>query len=195
MPSLAGGFRTETAGYFDTKHAVVGEWIGQGPDRARRVVEAGLDDAQQAERLLEPGGPYERLLLVPRGHWTLALTDGPRGTDVGMLPRLVARELGCMGIRATCCVTPPYPARILEVFGPDGAPPLQSVRSIAASNDGGRWIFETTGDPLPFEEASTYEARRKSDRFTAERLFSYLLCLGVPLDGEPEWPQALLVEW
>ncbi|WP_203900754.1 hypothetical protein [Virgisporangium aliadipatigenens] len=58
--------------------------------------------------------------------------------------------------------TATYPARLLEVYGPDGAPPLAIERSICAANDGGRWVFETSGPAYPFEDRSAY-ARRVAD--------------------------------
>jgi hypothetical protein len=125
----------------------------------------------------------------------MLVTNGPHGTDVGVLPSLVARELGCIGIRAECVPdgSDRYPARILEVFGPNGVPPLLAIRSIAVSNDGGRWVFETSGDPLPFEDHAAYAAPRKSDRLPPALLLAYLSELGVPIEVEPQWETGLLI--
>jgi hypothetical protein len=158
--------------------------------------DARIEDAAQAAQLIEPGGPLTRHLVVPHGGWTLLLTDGPHGTDLGVLPRLTARELGCVAIRAVCVADgkEPYPARILEVFGPEGTPPLLAIRAIVASNDGGSWIFETSGNRLPFEDQEQYKARRKSDRLTPQLLLTYLSRLGVPVNDEPAWRSALVIE-
>ena len=49
------------------------------------------------------------------------------------------------------CATPlaaTWPAIIWEVYAPEflgGKPPLNYRRSIAASNDGGRWVFKESG--------------------------------------------------
>lgn len=51
---------------------------------------------------------------------------------------------------------------------------------IVAMDDGGRWSFETSGDPLPFERLDAYERPRKRDRFPPELLHEYLLALGAP---------------
>ena len=34
-------------------------------------------------------------------------------------------------------------------------------RSIAAANDGGRWVFEVFGKPYPFEDQEQYRQRLK----------------------------------
>jgi hypothetical protein len=65
---------------------------------------------------------------------------------------------------------------------------------LAAAIDGGRWVFETSGDTLAFERIDRYAQPRKSDRFTSELLYEYLRALGVPIDTEPEWMGALIVE-
>jgi hypothetical protein len=104
-----------------------------------------------------------------------------------MVPSLAARRFGCRAVRAVCVRDDeaPHPARILEVFGPDRSGPLLARRMIAAAGDGGRWVFETTGEPLE---------RRKAERFTPEPLYAYLRRLEVPLDAEPDWASARLVE-
>lgn len=56
------------------------------------------------------------------------------------------------------------------------------------------WVFETTGEPLAFERVEEYARRRKADRFTCQLLYEYLRALGVPIDTEPEWAGALIVE-
>jgi hypothetical protein len=87
-----------------------------------------------------------------------------------------------------------YPARILEVYGPDGAAPLLLERAIVAANDGGRWTFETAGRPFPFEDTERYTLRRKSDRFPADLLYDYLQALSVPFATDPDWDRAHIVE-
>jgi hypothetical protein len=95
------------------------------------------------------------------------MNNGPLGTDVGVLPTYAARELKCRAIRAVRVDDdgPCYPARILEVYGPGGKPPLAVERTIAAANDGGRWVFETSGTPFAFEDEAAYTRTRKSSRF------------------------------
>jgi hypothetical protein len=187
---------TEEVGYFREGARKVAEELHDSLNAGWRLGPARIEDAAQAAQLIEPGGPLTRHLAVPHGAWTLLLTNGPHGTDLGMLPSLAARELGCTAIRAACVADGAalHPARILEVFGPEGTPPLLAIRSIAASNDGGSWIFETTGKPLPFEDQEAYKARRRSDRLTPQLLLTYLSRLGVPVNDEPAWHSALVIQ-
>jgi hypothetical protein len=69
-----------------------------------------------------------------------------------------------------------YPATIWEVYAPPllGGGALGHRRCVSAMNDGGRWIFEASGEPYPFEDLAKYELRRKQDRFTREMLIRYL---------------------
>lgn len=131
---------------------------------------------------LAPSAYIERRAVIPLGAWTLLLTNGPRGTDVGMLPSLATRQWGCYGIRATSLEDGEhvFPGRVLEVFGPGGDPPLMAVRSITAMNDGGRWVFETFGEPFAFERLDEYEHRLKRRRFASALLHEYLRELRVP---------------
>ena len=69
------------------------------------------------------------------------------------------------------------------------------MRSLAAANDGGRWVFDQFGEPFPFEKLEQYQARRLRDRFTFDMLQEYLHHLGLsPFeesfylpDGAPAW--------
>jgi hypothetical protein len=59
-------------------------------------------------------------------------------------------------------------------------------------------VFETRGDPLPFEQVERYKARLKKDRFTFDMLQDYSKALGLrPFDEDfymPAGTQAILVE-
>jgi len=124
------------------------------------------------------------------------MSNGPQGTDVGLLPSHAARELKCRAIRAVRVDDreAEYPARILEIYGPQGELPLLLERSIAAANDGGHWVFETSGRVLPFEDEAAYRRRRISSRFTGEMLHDYLAALSVPVGSEPNWCTAVSIE-
>ena len=113
------------------------------------------------------------------------------------------------------CSTAPgetWPATIWEVYAPvklGGVPPLCYRRSIASANDGGRWTFEQSGEPFPFEKLGHYSPPRKRDRFTRELLTEYgpsstlipfadsfyVVSAAVPavvLDEVPRWPKRAL---
>lgn len=200
LPSAVGGATTREVGFFQLGAAELADWFVRVGDVwwsswVSSARPAGIRSLDDALALLTPPGPVTLRLWVPIGGWTALLTNGPGGTDVGLLPMNVAKELGCRTIRAVNVEDGEiWPARILEVFGPDGDPDFSIERGIVAMNDGGRWIFESGGTPYPFEDQSAYTRRRKASRFTSEMLYDYLRGLGVPIDAHPDWPGAILVE-
>jgi hypothetical protein len=162
LPSAAGGPVTQVVGYIDAPAETVAPWLREGLGDGWVVRSVEWESLEQASAYLAPSPLFTRNAAVPVDGWTLLLTNGPTGTDVGMVPSLAARELGCRAVRAVCVRDDEgeFPARIMEVFGPDGSGPLLARRSIAAANDGGRWVFETSGEPLPFERSDQYTRRR-----------------------------------
>jgi hypothetical protein len=69
------------------------------------------------------------------------------------------------------------------------------VRSIAAANDGGSWVFYATGDVQSFEQTECYLAPRVRDRFTPDILRSYCRALGIDVFSEAFYkPSAVLTE-
>lgn len=195
LPTAAGGPTTEQVGYFDVGVAALAQWLSLGFDAEWAVRPARLTSMSDLVSLLAPGGEVTRYVCVPVGTWTALLSNGPLGTDVGVLPSYAARELGCRAMRVVNVEdTAVFPARVLEVYGPDGAAPLALERSIVAANDGGRWVFETSGAPFQFEDQSAYSRRLKATRFTTDMVYDYLRSLGVPIDAEIDWRGAIAVE-
>jgi hypothetical protein len=195
LPSAAGGPVTEQVGYFAVGAPALAAWIAHGFGAEWTAHPAPVASLDAVVALLTPGTPLvTRDVCVPVGRWTAALNNAPFGTDVGVLPSYAARELGCRALRAVTIDDPAvYPARILEVYGPAGAPPLAMERSIVAANDGGRWVVATTGRAYPFEDQAAYAARAKKRRFTTEMVSAYLRALGVPIDTSPDWACAWMV--
>lgn len=135
--------------------------------------------------LLEPLSypPRKELFLATAFGWTGYLRNSTRGSDPSFPMYKLSGAFGVTALRA--CVTPPgalYQGVILEVYDTPqaGGDTYGYRRSIAAMNDGGRWVFEQSGAPFAFEDTARYDARKKRDRFTSEMLLSYLACLGIP---------------
>lgn len=197
LPGPAGGPTTKQVGYFACDHRRFAEWLAPGLGRDWHVAAQPWQSLDDAMRDLAPAPVKSRYGLLDVAGWTVLMNNTPLGTDVGLLHRHAARELRCRAVRAVCVDDdqPGYPARMLSVYGPDGDPTDAFVeRSIAAANDGGRWVFQTHGRPYPFEDLTAYQRRRKTDRFTSTMLYDYLRALDVPIDTEPDWATAVLVQ-
>ena len=80
-----------------------------------------------------------------------------------------------------CCTDGPteYPAIIWEVYSSKS--PTGVRRSIAVSNDGGKWVFAESGERYPFEQSDRYNRRRIQERFTAEMLDEYAAQFGIEI--------------
>jgi hypothetical protein len=169
-----------------------------------RLVSGSLEQALST--LLPMTSPETRreLFIPTRSPWTAYVENGWGGTDAGSVMRYMARTLGCRGLRV---VAVPhtlredkgrYGAVMLEVYGPHQTAFLNYVRALGASNDGGRWVFDQSGEPFPFEKVEQYQARRVRDRFTFDMLKEYLHHLGLsPFEEDfylPEGASAWLVE-
>jgi hypothetical protein len=183
-------------GFFAYDHRHLAEWLATGLDGSWIISTPewkSLDDALQT---LDPAPILSRYACIALDGWTLVLNNSPSGTDVGVLPSYAARELNCRAIRAVRIDDdePGYPARVLEVYGAEGEPPLALERSIVAANDGGHWVFETSGKAFAFEDQEAYLRPIKASRFTGEMLGDYLLALDVPADSEPQWATAVVIE-
>lgn len=189
------GATTEQVGYFSCGLDELVQWLREGLDGGWSVRRPAWSSLAHAVADLAPGGVLTRYAATRIGDWTMLLSNGPTGTDVGVLPSYAARELGCRAIRALRVDDDAiHPARVLEVYGPTGEPPLALERSVVAAADGGRWVFETFGRPFEFEDQRAYRKTVKSARFTGDMLAVYLQALQVPIDAEPDWGDARLLE-
>ncbi|GHT41970.1 hypothetical protein FACS189443_4430 [Planctomycetales bacterium] len=53
-----------------------------------------------------------------------------------------------------------------------------------AKNDGGKWIFHSSGEPLSFEKTEYYSNPKIRDRFTSQILDEYLKAMGINMLDE-----------
>jgi hypothetical protein len=144
---------------------------------------------QVLSRLLPlTSGETQRELFIPtRSAWTAYVSNQWTDTDAASPMSVMARRLS---IRCLRVVAVPHTLRkhgggryggvMLGVYGPEQPGKISnSVRFVGASNDGGRWVFDQSGEPFPFEQVEQYQARRVRDRFTFEMLKDYLRHLGL----------------
>jgi hypothetical protein len=161
-------------------------WLDQVPPAPSQVwsFTRPVNAADALDRLAPLSHPARRHLILPLATDWCAVVDNKRdGPDFADLQRYLERHCDAPTIRVidqqgTTTIANGYrermrwEAHIVEIRGPS------TCRSIACANDGGRWIFETSGDPLPIESTFPYDARRKPDRFGTEQLADVLTYLG-----------------
>lgn len=128
-----------------------------------------------------------KYLFIPTDSaWTAFFDNGWQGSDTSAPMSVLSGKLNCRGLSVTAIPnTMPskvdkntkgrYGATIMELYGPNG----EFVRTIAAINDGGKWVFEESGEPLDFENVEAYKAKKKVERFTTDMLDNYLKKLGI----------------
>ena len=155
-------------------------YASAGLDPALTRLDAPLADCLSRLEPLSPA-PTKELYLATSFGWTAYFANGCRGSDPFLPMKQLSAAIGTRALRM--CATPEtsmFPGVVLEVYDTEeaGADEHGYRRSIAAMNDGGRWVFEQSGTPFPFEETSRYTARLKRDRFTKRMLCAYVSDLG-----------------
>jgi hypothetical protein len=135
---------------------------------------------------------WKQVLVPTRSNWTAIFSQG---ADIGT-HEVLARELGCRSLRTHAS---PHIVRNGHTvsFG-DCAFWLRndddSRRSIQASFQS-RWQWHLSGDPQPFEDPASHEAKRIPDRFDLSRLNAYCRALGIRRN-DPEFylPHGFIIE-
>jgi hypothetical protein len=139
---------------------------------------------------------WKRELLIQAGDWTVYLNNSINGGDSFPATSMLGNYLRCRSIVAIHQPMTPvgHASTQLQLFGPEGEPPLLYIRTIAAHAEDGRWSWDVSGSPLPFEDTELYERRLKKERFTRETLMRYLTALtGLDLDDDRAFGEAALV--
>jgi hypothetical protein len=170
------------------------------------VVAASATASEALEYLSVRTMPATRLVLLDLDRWTGVLTNHRDGSDFHDHQYWAARTVGVRTVRVVdeearwwrrgnMRERLSWEARIFQLHGPDDSP----LRVVTCMDDGGRWTFETAGDPLPVEASFDYAARRKKDRFTRQNLHDLLVALGPGPLGEERFRAVarctLLAEW
>ncbi|MCY1081980.1 hypothetical protein [Archangium lansingense] len=178
-----------------------GLFVSRGISVEVRPVPGPLEQALSALLPLTDAERRRYLFMPTRSSWTAYVDNGWRGTDVFGPVSYMAETLGCRGLRVVAVPNTiqkdkgRFGAVMLEMYGPRRTAWLNYVRALGVSNDGGRWVFDQSGEPFPFEKLEHYQARRVRDRFTFDMLKEYLHHLGLsPFeedfylpDGAPAW--------
>ena len=167
----------------------------------RKCTLSGIDALKALPPLTSPA-TTRFLFVATNSRWTVYFDNSNTGTDAATVMKVMAKKLNCEGMRVvhvkqTLPSKPKkdsrgnYGATILEVFGSD----MDYKRSICSMNDGGRWIFEQSGIPYPFEDLSAYDRRVKRERFTEEMLENYLMHFDArPFDEDWYGDESIILE-
>ena len=141
------------------------------------------------------------VFVATQSGWTAFFDNGRRGTDTDPPMTVLAKRLGCRGLSVTSIPntinerkrTGNYGAIGFVLYGPAG-----TVRVAEAVNDGGRWTWNTFGEPLPFEEVDRYTNKRVRLRIDHELLGAYMSTFGLrPFDASfyaPAGSTSFLIE-
>lgn len=142
----------------------------------------GALDEQFSSLLPLTIGKNHALILSTSSNWTAFFRNGIQGSDPASAMPVLSGKLHAQAMRLCISREPQkYRATIWELYEP---PEGHTRRSIAAANDGGRWVFETYGEPFQFEVTERYSLSRKADRFDEKLLSEYLSHFGVPQIGD-----------
>ena len=152
-----------------------------------RVLQASRDFGEAASFLSHLTYPATRHVIFPYGDITVFINNAKQGSEFSDYATHIAKKLRTCTARVvdkpartwshgnhTEVLT--YEARILEVFADSG----ERLRSVACANDGGRWVYESSGEPLLIEKQFNGQARKKKDRFTSSNLRTLAMEYGFP---------------
>ena len=143
--------------------------------RVERVASFGAS----LERLSPLSAEKRRAVFVPTSSaWTAFFQSGIAGSDLFPVMSELTERLGVRAMRVCCWpANAVWPGTVWEVYAPPdqgGIPPLRYRRSVEAVNDGGRWTFDQSGPPFPFEKLDRHQLPRKRDRLDRNLLQQYL---------------------
>lgn len=168
------------------------EWLsGLGDRRFTKLEQPSLTDTFAA---LEPWAApsWKQVWVATDSEWTAIFSQG----DDIYTHTVVAKKLGCRSLRTNYAPRVVRDKRTISHgdrafwFGYEDG----TTRTVQASFQS-RWEWHARGNPLPFEDAESYSAKRIPDRSTLELLNSYCGALGIRRD-DPTFYQSssLLVE-
>lgn len=121
IPSSCFGKTSETVGFFKCAPSQLADWlVGAFGEGWTLQSERTVDSELALRELDQQRKEVSTYLIVAAGNWSAIFTNGPLGTDVGLLPSRAARDLGVRAVRAvsTTAGTTSYETFIFEVFDP-----------------------------------------------------------------------------
>jgi hypothetical protein len=153
-----------------------------------RAASGDLDQMLQSLLPLKMVQATRFIFMPTTGGWTAFFDNGYRGTD----PTAISHLPELLHSRSVWVVAEPHTLRregttlhgrqgalLMEVYGHEKMEWLNLIRKIRLENNMGKWQFDTSGEPFPFEETERYQATRRIDRFDFDMLKRYLKALGL----------------
>ncbi|MCL3860654.1 hypothetical protein [Actinotalea sp. K2] len=195
MTALLGGTANPLGAVVQFIYAPISH-VAEALVSALAVIPASAPLPDALSLLLPLESPWSRILLAPCGAWTAVVNNGLHGGDSTAPGPATSRALNvqCVVASAVPRYGPGHEQTQLEVFGPEGEPPLMYRRSLSATATDGRWEWYESGTPFEFEATERYTARRKRDRFDRELLLDYLEHLGIPARTDSAYGPAVLLQ-
>jgi hypothetical protein len=166
----------------------------------RELVKAGsciykankIDGLEWSDFLKDSDGQPNAAVIMPTQSKWIAFTENGRlrGIPTSLLFSMATRlRTQCVGFTYDDLALAKSQDRpfglVLEYYNGEVSPVYERI--IYLSKDYGKWDFAQEGKPLPFENVEFYQAKKKSERFTKEMIFSYALQLGIRLDNPQEF--------
>ncbi|MBQ0892680.1 hypothetical protein KBX37_06105 [Micromonospora sp. U56] len=148
------------------------------------------------QQLLPLEAPWTTELLVEHGgRWTCYLNNDLNGGDAFPVVGRFAAHMSWRGVISVHQPRTPvgHASTQLQLFGPQGEPPLMYVRTIAAQAEDGRRSWHESGRPQWFEHVERYSRRLKRDRLDRQLLVEYLLALGIDVDNDAAYGASTLI--
>lgn len=183
---LSGSFGLIRAPCGDAAQAFA-EWqtriLAGGSDVVVKRLTAGLRSCFETLLPLVAPVPTKHLFVATASRWSLFAQNFHLGTDARGPMIMLSKILNTDALRAVSRkeltdhqsgrVTQ-YGSTILEYYSQG-----KQRRAVACANDGGRWVFHSSGDPFEFENLKAYQAIVVEERFSRKLLIEYLVQLGV----------------
>jgi hypothetical protein len=180
-------------------------WVKRNhPNATATPCEGSFRDAlDQLAPLTAPAS--KELLIDVQGQFTAILSNSLMVGDAFPRTAYWSSRMKCEALAVTC-VPDKYDRVTLGAIDVDRAMQVQLFsgkegvsgmprRTVTASKDDDRWVFDNKGDPLPFEDTQKFTNRRVRDRFGPEDVSAFIRYFGLPLSREPTCDRALLLSY
>ncbi len=151
---------------------------------------------REACQALEPfQAVWSREVLFDCGDWTIYMNNSLQGGDPTASASHIGRVMGVDVLTAMHSpVHPPGHGATQLWIRPSGSASSLHTRDIVACAADGRWSWDSSGEPFPFEDQSRYTARRIRDRFDRPLLIDYLGALGIRVDDADFYGRGVRVQ-